>query len=65
MRLTKQDLSYTYFEECLNQLNLIYVLHMFIFVKGYELWVRELMSRIWATTTLWVERIYLNSFIIS
>jgi hypothetical protein len=45
MRLTKQDLSYIYFEEFLNQLNLIYF-HMFIFVTNQELWVREQMSHI-------------------
>jgi hypothetical protein len=45
-RLTKQDLNYIYFEKKLNQLNLIYFLHMFIFITDQELWVRKLMGRI-------------------
>jgi hypothetical protein len=45
-RLTKQDLNYIHFEEYLNQLNLIYFLHTFVFVTNEELWVRELMGRI-------------------
>jgi hypothetical protein len=45
-RLTKQDLSYIYFKEFLNQLNLIYFLHMYTFVTDQELWVHKLMGRI-------------------
>jgi hypothetical protein len=36
-RFIKQDLSYIYFEEFLYQLNLIYFLHIFIFVIDQEL----------------------------
>jgi hypothetical protein len=46
MRLIKPDISYIYFEDFLNQLNLIYFLHMFIFVTYQELWIHELMGRI-------------------
>jgi hypothetical protein len=45
-RLTKQDLNYIYFEEFLNQLILIYFLHMFIFITYQELWICELICRI-------------------
>jgi hypothetical protein len=45
-RLTKQDLNYIYFEEFLNQLKLIYILHMFIFITYQELWVHKLMDHI-------------------
>jgi hypothetical protein len=46
MRLTKQDLSYIYFEEFLNQLNMIYFYICLYFVIDQELCVRELMSHI-------------------
>jgi hypothetical protein len=45
-RFIKQDLSYIYFEEFLYKLNLIYFLHIFIFVIDQELWKCNLMSRI-------------------